>query len=99
MWIGKVILHIILYLYLILSWGNVARISYDWYILSQFKDLPHFDTIQFGGFIIFVSVMKGIYIDFIKKEFKDDYFVQYTMMILLPWLFWLFSYIFHSLYF
>ena len=99
MWIGKFILHIILYIYLILSWGYIASISYRWYILSQFKDLPHFNTIEFGGFMIFVSVMKGVHIDHVKKEYKDDHFIQYSLMILLPWLFLFFSYIFHSLYF
>jgi hypothetical protein len=54
------------------SWGYVASIIYQWFILSQFTNLPDIKWWQFSGIMFFINCF--IHIDnssFIKEEMLD----------------------------
>jgi hypothetical protein len=83
--IGAVGMVAILVLYGAFSWGFVTYTFYNWFVLTSFPDLPHFNIIQFIGFSLFLNTIirhSGVYI---KDEYKDKK-LEYTSLFLNPWL-------------
>lgn len=67
-----ILLFIGIIIYGAFAWGYVAYIIYDWFILSQFTELPVIYWWQFAGIMFFVNCfVHSTDLSYFKDEIKD----------------------------
>jgi len=82
------------------AWGYVAHMTYGWFILPFFPNLPHFEIYQLVGFSFFANVIiRSGYHDNIKDEYKDNKYQTAIGVIIGPWVTLLCAWIIHSWFF
>jgi hypothetical protein len=90
--IGGIGLAMLLILYSALSWGYVTYVLYNWFVLTNITELPHFTITQFIGFALFLRALMPHSSEYIKDEYKDKT-TMYAMSFLGPWIVLLFSWV------
>jgi hypothetical protein len=75
-----------LVLYSSFAWGYVASVIYQWFILTQFPDLPAIHWWQFAGIMFFINCfIHTSNTHYFKKEVKDNT-TGLFIALLSPWL-------------
>lgn len=79
------------------SWGYVATIIANWFIISLSLEFPQFTWLQYVGVVFFVGCFVCGGLKEIKKEYKDEN-MTWINIILAPWLTLLGAWILHLIY-
>lgn len=80
------------------TWGLVASVYYGWFVLPYFSTFPVFTVTQFVGFTMFVNVIIRQVPSFIQNEYKDTS-MEWSYLILGPWITLLLGWCIHSIWF
>ncbi len=82
------------------AWGYVSHVTYGWFILPFFPNLPNLDIYQFVGISFFANVIiRTSHHDDIKDEYKDNKYKTAINVTIGPWVSLLCAWIIYSWYF
>lgn len=79
------------------SWGYVATVIANWFIIPLFPEFPQFTWLQYAGIMFFISCFVHGSLKEIKKEYKDEN-MTWINIISAPWLTLLGAWILHLIY-
>lgn len=97
--LGVILLVPSIILYSSFSWGYVATILINWFILPIYPEFPVFTWFQLAGFMFVVNcfVHGSSIANNLKKEYEDST-KSLILLLLAPWMTLLGAWVFHLFY-
>jgi hypothetical protein len=95
--VGTIFILPLLILYSSFSWGYVATVLSNWFIIPLFPEFPQFTWIEYSGIMFFIDC----FIHLPKTQVKDEYIdktSQWVKLILSPWIVLFGAWILHLIY-